>query len=296
MKKFLVAALAALSLTTSLSAQKNYEATWESIDSRDIPTWYTDAKFGIFIHWGLYAVPAFSIQGQYSEWYLKNLMDPGRKRNGHAETVKFHEMMYGKGFTYYDFAPMFKCQMFNPDDWAKQIEASGAKYVVLTTKHHDGYCLWDSKEANKAFGRPWNSVETGPMRDLVGDLTDAVRKTTVKMGFYYSLYEWYNPLYLNDVDQFVDKHMIPQFKDVVKKYSPSLIFTDGEWDHEDTTWRATEVLSWLYNESPCKDEVVINDRWGKHTRHKHGGYYTTEYGSGLPNADRVWEENRGMGH
>ena len=115
------------------------------------------------------------------------------------------------------------------------------------------------------------------------------------MGIYYSLYEWYNPLYTTDVDLFVEKHMIPQFKDVVERYGPSLIFSDGQWHHHSDDWRAPEILSWLYNESPCKEEVVINDRWGKDTREKHGGYYTTEYGSGLADADRVWEENRGMG-
>ena len=288
--------LVALLLCANIFAQKKYEANWESIDSREIPQWYEDAKFGIFIHWGLYSVPAFAKQGQYAEWYWENLVNPKRVRQGHAETLKFHEMMYGKGFTYADFAPMFKCQMFNPDQWAELFEKSGAKYVVLTTKHHDGYCLWPSKEADKSWGRPWNSVATGPMRDLVGDLTNAVRKTSVKMGIYYSLYEWFNPLYTNDVDEYVDKVMIPQFKDVVSKYSPELIFTDGEWGHPHTTWRATEVLSWLYNEAPCKESVVINDRWGKSCRHVHGGYYTTEYGSGLPNSDKVWEENRGMGH
>lgn len=277
-------------------AQQKYEANWESIDSRPIPEWYTDAKFGIFIHWGPYSVPAFSKVGQYSEWYWMNLVNPARVNNGHKETNDFHTMMYGENFTYPDFVPMFSCKMFDPDQWARVFEQSGAKYVVLTSKHHDGYCLWPSKESDKSWGRPWSSTNSGPMRDLLGELTNAVRKTDVKMGLYYSLYEWFNPLYKNDVDLYVENHMIPQFKDVVQKYSPSLIFTDGEWDHPDKTWQATEVLSWLYNESASKSDVVINDRWGKGLRHKHGGYYTTEYGSGLPNGDNAWEENRGMAH
>jgi len=123
-----------------------------------------------------------------------------------------------------------------------------------------------------------------------------VRQAGLKMGIYYSLYEWFNPLYKADVDLFVEKHMIPQFKDVVNRYAPSVIFSDGEWDHLYPTWKSTELLTWLYNESPCKDDVVANDRWGKKCRHQHGGYYTTEYGSGMPNADTPWEENRGMAH
>lgn len=279
-----------------LFAQKKYEANWKSIDSRPIPEWYADAKFGIFIHWGPYSVPAFSKVGEYSEWYWMNLVNPERVKNGYNETNEFHKKVYGANFTYPDFVPMLTATMFNANQWAGIFEKSGAKYVVLTSKHHDGYCLWPSTEANKSWGRPWNSTNSGPMRDLLGELTTAVRKTDVKMGIYYSLYEWFNPLYTSNANLFVAKHMIPQFKDVVQKYSPSIIFTDGEWDYQDTTWRSTEVLSWLYNESVCKDEVVINDRWGNETRHKHGGYYTTEYGSGMPNADRAWEENRGMAH
>ncbi len=288
----------ALVLITSVQAfsQNKYQATWESIDSRPIPSWYTDAKFGIFIHWGPYSVPAFSKVGQYSEWYWMNLVNPNRAKNGHLETNEFHKAMYGEKFSYPDFVPMFNCKMFDPNQWADIFKRSGAKYVVLTSKHHDGYTLWPSKESDKSWGRPWSSTNSGPGRDLVGELTEAVRKTDLKMGLYYSLYEWFNPLYTSDVDLYVDKHMIPQFKDMVENYSPSLIFTDGEWDYPHTTWRSTELLSWLYNKSASKDDVVINDRWGKETRHHHGGYYTTEYGSGMPNADVPWEENRGMAH
>ncbi len=277
-------------------AQKKYEPNWKSIDSRPIPSWYTDAKFGIFIHWGPYSVPAFSKVGEYSEWYWMNLVDSNRVENGYNETNEFHNRVYGKNFTYPDFVPMFTAEMYDADQWADIFEKSGAKYVVLTSKHHDGYTLWPSKESDKSWGRPWSSTNSGSGRDLLGELSTAVRKTDVKMGIYYSLYEWFNPLYTSDVDLYVDKHMVPQFKDVVEKYSPSLIFTDGEWDHPHTKWRATELLSWLYNESASKNDVVINDRWGKETRHHHGGYYTTEYGSGMPNADVPWEENRGMAH
>lgn len=269
-------------------------AAWQAIDSRPTPQWWRDAKFGIFIHWGVYSVPSFSQVGRYSEWYWRDLRDPGR---GTHETVQaFHNRVYGEKFTYPDFVPQFTCELFDPDQWAEVFSDSGAKYVVLTSKHHDGYCLWPSAEADRSWGRPWCSTDCGPGRDLLGELTTSVRKTDVKMGIYYSLYEWYNPLYVADVNTFVDKHMFPQFKDVVNKYQPAVIFSDGEWDHPAAAWKSAELLTWLFNESPCKDEVVINDRWGKGDRHKHGGYYTTEYGAGLPNAENPWEENRGMAH
>lgn len=282
-------------LVSSVHAQIKYEANWESIDSRPIPTWYNNAKFGIFIHWGPYSVPAFSKVGTYSEWYWNQLVKKDKKGEVN-EYKEFHKRVYGDDFAYPDFVPMFKCELFDADQWASIFKESGAKYVVLTSKHHDGYCLWPSAESDKSWGRPWNSTNSGPMRDLLGELTNSVRNENLKMGIYYSLYEWYNPLYKADVDLYVNKHMTPQFKDVVEKYAPSLIFTDGEWDHPYTTWKATETLAWLYNISKCKDDVVINDRWGKDTRHKHGGYYTTEYGSGMPNDENAWEENRGMAH
>jgi len=115
------------------------------------------------------------------------------------------------------------------------------------------------------------------------------------MGYYYSLYEWYNPLWLSDKPRYIREHMFPQFKDLVTRYKPSIIFADGEWDLASAEWRSPELLAWLFNESPVKDEVVINDRWGKDCRHKHGGYWTTEYTPGMTAMDHPWEESRGMG-
>jgi alpha-L-fucosidase len=128
------------------------------------------------------------------------------------------------------------------------------------------------------------------------EMKTAVEKRDIKFGFYFSLYEWFNPLWLSDRRRYVDEHLIPQFKDVVNRYAPALIFSDGEWDLNSQDWKSEELLAWLFNESPCKDFVVVNDRWGKDCRHKHGGYYTTEYGAGLADASHPWEESRGMGH
>ena len=280
--------------------RKRYEPTWESLDSRPAPAWYLDAKFGIFIHWGVYSVPAFASPNEYAEWYWYSLQaTPGeneRERTRHADTVAFHERVYGKDFAYSQFAPMFKAELFDPEEWARVFKASGAKYVALTSKHHDGFCLFPSAEANRDWGRPWNAMDIGPRRDLLGDLSAAIRKAGLKMGFYYSLYEWFNPIWLADRGLYVEKHMIPQFKDVVSRYKPSIIFSDGEWDMPAADWKSPELLAWLYNESPVGDEVIVNDRWGKDTRHKHGGYFTTEYGAGMPDASHPWEENRGMGY
>ena len=300
MKK-LAALLLCVCATSAANAQR-FSADWPSVDSRPTPAWWTDAKLGIFIHWGVYSVPAFAPKGEYAEWYWERLNapgDPGSARDQaiRRETRAFHERIYGKNFTYPDFVPQFRAELFDAAQWADILARSGAKYVVMVSKHHDGFALWPSAEASQSWGRPWNAVETGPKRDLVGELTTAVRKRGLEMGFYYSLYEWFNPLWLaGDRNAFVERHLFPQFKDLVTRYSPSVIFSDGEWSLPSEQWRAPELLAWLYNESPVRNRVVVNDRWGSESRHKHGGYYTTEYGAGLPGADHAWEENRGMGH
>jgi alpha-L-fucosidase len=304
-KPVLVPVLVALLVSVPASAAAQPERIapqWSSVDARPTPTWWSDAKFGIFIHWGVYSVPAFAPKGEYAEWYWERLRAPGdpasaKDRKIREETRAFHARNYGRDFDYAAFAPQFRAEMFDADAWARTFRNSGAKYVVLVSKHHDGFALWPSREADAAWGRPWNSVAVGPKRDLVGELTAAVRRQQLEMGFYFSLYEWFNPLWIaGDTDAYVERHLFPQFKDLVTRYSPSVIFSDGEWSLPSEKWRAPELLAWLFNDSPVAGKVVVNDRWGKETRHVHGGYYTTEYGAGLPGATHAWEENRGIGH
>jgi alpha-L-fucosidase len=292
---------ALLTGASALLEAQPYEPTWESIDRRPTPAWFTEARFGIFIHWGVYSVPAYApvIPGKlaYAEWYWHALTNgQGEKPSPiQAGTWAFHQRQYGAAFPYSDFAPQFRAELFDPEHWAQVFKASGARYVVLTSKHHEGFALWPSREASLTWGRPWNAVEIGPKRDLLGDLTKAVRGQGLKMGYYYSLYEWYNPLWLQDKPRYVREHVFPQFKDLVTRYDPALLFSDGEWDLPSAEWRSPELLAWLFNESKVRNEVVINDRWGKDSRHRHGGYWTTEYTPGLRSGDHPWEESRGMG-
>lgn len=269
-----------------------YEPSWESLDRRPTPAWYLDAKFGIFIHWGVYSVPSWGMPQQYSEWYWNRIADK-KPENGWWQ---FHRKVYGEGFEYKDFAPQFRAELYDADQWADLFLRSGAKYVVPTSKHHDGFALWPSAEASRTWGRPWNAVETGPRRDVLGELAAATRRKGLKFGFYYSLYEWFNPIWLSDRARYVNDHMVPQFKDLISRYQPSIVFADGEWDMPSKDWRSEELLAWLYNETACRDEVVVNDRWGKECRHAHGGYFTTEYAAGMKDASHPWEESRGMGH
>jgi alpha-L-fucosidase len=279
-----------LAISGTFAQQKSYQPDWNSINSRPIPAWFDEAKFGIFIHWGVYSVPAWGPKGKYAEWYWHDMQDH------EGPTWKFHVATYSEKFQYQDFAPRFKAEMFDPDHWADIFERSGAKYVVLTSKHHEGFCLWPCPASWN-----WNAVDIGPHRDLAGDLTKAVKAHGLKMGFYYSLYEWYNPLYHSDVARYVDEHMFPQMKDLVERYHPSILWTDGEWEDPSSVWKSTEFLAWLFNDSPVRDEIVINDRWGKETRGVDGGFYTSEYGryrgEGFEKSLLVhkWEEDQGIG-
>jgi len=292
MRRALSASLFLLcSLAIGLPQARKYEPSWASLDARTTPQWFKDAKFGIFICWGLYSVPAWSPKGQYAEWYQYWLQE--KKFNG--QVYDYHVKKYGKDFEYKDFAPLFKAELWNPDEWAELVQKAGARYMVFTTKHHAGDCLWPSAEASRSYGRPWNSLDMGPKRDIVGDLTAAVRKKGLRVGLYYSLYEWYHPLWITDKPRYVDEHMFPQFKDLVTRYTPDIVWSDGEWELPSDKWKTPELLAWLFNTAPNAQDLVINDRWGSDTRHKHGGFYTTEYGSGLDNDLYAWEENRGIG-
>jgi alpha-L-fucosidase len=295
MKTKLLAAAFLCALPLGAWAQAvHYQPDWASLNQRPIPQWFDQAKFGIFIHWGVYAVPAFADPhanpgDAYAEWYWYHM------HNKSGPTWAFHVRTYGADFHYQDFVSQFTAKLFDPAQWADLFARSGARYVVLTSKHHEGFCLWPCP-ANWN----WNSVDVGPHQDLAGELSKAVVARGLKMGFYYSLYEWYDPLYLHDPNRYVTDHMLPQMKDLVERYHPSILWTDGEWDHPSSFWKSTQFLAWLFNDSPVKDEIVVNDRWGKETRGHDGGFYTSEYGKAHgKQADYTgaheWEEDQGIG-
>ena len=287
--------------STIVQAQKKYDANWESLDSRPTPEWFSDAKFGIFIHWGPYSVPAWSPAGTYTEWYQHWWYSHsifGNNKPDKDAIPNLQKKLYGEESSYYDFGKLFKAELYDPAEWAELFKNSGAKYVILTSKHHDGFTLWPNEHAQDGRHFKWNAGEVGAKRDLVGPYMDAMRDAGLKAGLYYSLYEWYHPWYYplgNDNKKFVDDHYHPQFKDLVNRYKPDIIYADGEWDKPDSYWKSAELVQWLYNESPCKDYVLINDRWFKGSRHKYGGYYTTEYMREQLDLPKAWEEIRGIG-
>ncbi len=268
-----------------------YENNWESLNSRPVPAWFGEAKFGIFIHWGIYSVPAFTKRGRYAEWYGRHLEDPA------SEDRAFHDRVYGPKTAYADLVRDFRAELFDADEWAELFRDSGAKYMNLVSKHHDGFCMYQTD-----LMPYWNSVDVGPHRDFAAELKAACEKTDVRFGVYHSVYEWWNPIYRRDPEEYALKHLIPMLKELVERYQPNTLFTDGEWDQPSSVWHSTEFLQWLYNESSVRDFIVPNDRWGKETRGALGGNFTTEYGNignGRTLADvpdhRPFEECRGIG-
>ena len=132
-----VLALASLFLLFHATKTKAWEATWESLDSRPNPTWYDESKFGIFIHWGVFSVPAFG--SEWFWWYWQ-----GTKNREYAEFIRKTEH---ENFAYADYAHRFDASLYRPREWADLFAQSGAQYVVFTAKHHEGFCNWDSREA-----------------------------------------------------------------------------------------------------------------------------------------------------
>src|SRR5260370_39019490 len=181
-------------------AHSKYEPTLDSLDEHPLPQWYAGAKLGIFIHRGLYSVPGWAPLSHpnhdftsadyikynpYAEWYLNVLRVPG------SPTEAYHKEHYGANFSYYDFAPTFnrESKKWDPDNMAAVFHDAGARYVVLTTKHHEGFTLWPSPTPNPSPSLPEGKLHAE--RDIVGDLTAAVQKQGLKMGLYYSGgYDW----------------------------------------------------------------------------------------------------------
>ncbi|XP_022080385.1 alpha-L-fucosidase-like isoform X2 [Acanthaster planci] len=219
------------------------------------------------MHWGVFSVPSFG--SEWFWWYWQG--------QPQAPYVEFMKENYRPGFTYADFASMFTAEFFDPNAFAEIIEASGAKYFVLTSKHHEGFTNWPSK-----YSWNWNAMDVGPKRDLVGELATAIRTTAkdVHFGLYHSLFEWFNPLFLQDqkagfkTQAYVQDICLPELYEIVMSYKPDLLWSDGDWSATPDYWNSTEFLAWLYNSSPVKDTIVTNDRWGSGTLCQHGGYYT----------------------
>ena len=289
----------------NLANQKKYEPTIESLNTHPLPDWYADAKLGIFIHWGLYSVPGWAVltpeaeleklpvkeyvkRNPYAEWYYNTMRLHG------SPTQEYHKEHYGADYNYYNFAAAFDkdIQRWHPDEMAKVFKMAGARYVVLTSKHHEGFTLWPSVTANPTLPKDQQHAS----RDIVGELTTAVRGQGMKMGLYYSGgYDWtFVPGPITDWQQaksvqpqseaygkYADAHM----RELLAKYKPSVLWNDIDYPK---SGHPLEIMAEYYNAIP---DGVVDDRFGV----KHSDFVSPEYETLSKIQTKKWEECRGLG-
>lgn len=206
-------------------------------------------EIGIIFHWGIYSVPAFSIsktEGNGSEWYLKRLTESGNFRpiSGWQETQEYHNTNF-KNISYDEFSDLFLCQEWNCQEWIDLAKKVNAKYVILTAKHHDGFCLWNTKTTDN------NSCQKGPKRDLVKEFCEVARKNNLKVGIYYSWSEFGKRM----DKKYLDKILIPQVEELMT-YNPEIWWFDGNWEIK--TQIAQKTILNLVNK--IKKSAIVNDR------------------------------------
>lgn len=269
---------------------QTWNQKWDSILKHETPEWFRDAKFGIFIHWGVYSVPAWAPRGMYSEWY------PRYMYQSEHPVYDYHRNTWGENFEYEDFIPLWKAENWDPEEWAELFEKAGARYVIPVGEHHDGFPLWDSKLTD------WNAAQMGPERDLMAELGEAVRARNMKYGpSYHGLLNYYTPEfsgphpdYLND--DYIE-FMHAKIREIIDLFEPDILWLDGDWMAPLEVFRTRELVAYYYNRAEeWGKEVAINDRWGQ-VRGIFGDFFTQEYEYDVIDRliDHKWENTRGMG-
>ena len=256
---YLIVALAAATFFLSCCSrpQIDYHLTETEAEKAARMAWWDDAKFGMFIHWGLYAVPAGEYKGEkvegIGEWIMNSLRIPISE--------------------YEEFAPQFNPVKFDADEWVSIAKQAGMNYIIITSKHHDGFCLWDTEYTD------WNIMEATPFRrDILKELADACEKEGIKLGFYYSIMDWHHPdaqaIFEPEYNQwrdsenvnpnfprYVDEFMKPQLKELLTGYGDiGVLWFDGEWIPDYTSEMGRDIYNYLRN---IKPDLIINNRVDK---------------------------------
>jgi len=262
----------------SAPVKATYEPTWESLEQvNEAPDWFRDAKFGIYFHWGVYAVPAFG-----SEWYPRNMYDVKSREYKHQVETWGDPNQFG----YPDFVPMFKAEKFDANAWARLFQQAGARFAGPVAEHHDGWAMWDSDMT------PWNVVDKGPQRDITGELEKAIRKRGMKFVTtfhharnnlwekpgrngqlawtgHYSFVKQYFPALLEDPERAIMYGYMPRekflamwtgkLKEVIDKYHPDLMWFDSWLDEIPESLRQ-EYLAYYYNDATRRAKEVVVTR------------------------------------
>jgi alpha-L-fucosidase len=279
---------------------------WATLE-RPLPDWFARARFGIFIHWGAYSVPAWAEptgalgvvpetewfpHNPYAEWYYNTSRIPG------SPAAQHHAHTYG-GAPYDDFLDAWTASAFDPRDWARLFAAAGAEYVIPTTKHHDGIALWDAPGTGAR-----NTVHRGPHRDLISEIASAVRAEGLRFGAYYSGgLDWsitnLPPITsagdfraLRPVDGAYNTYAYLHVEDLIARYAPDVLWDDIDWPDagkRDGPYSLHALFEHYYRAVP---DGVVNDRWGV----DHWDFRTSEYEAGREH-ERTgpWENCRGIG-
>ncbi len=309
-----------LSLLPVTLAQETYEPTQESLNSRPMPEWFQNAKLGIFIHWGAYSVPGWApLTGEldevlaanatadgpgwaywfahnpYAEWYANSMKIEG------SETQMYHAATYGPDYPYDNFVAEFNeaVAAWDPNAWADFFADVGARYVVLTTKHHDGVLLWPSDTPNPAREN-WQTS-----RDLVGELTTAVRDRGMEMGLYYSGgIDWtvvdltitdFNTLIAAiPQDEAYADYALAHWRELIEKYQPAVLWNDLGFPQV----ASPDLLQLFADYYRAVPGGVVNDRFalGQPREVFHNDFHTQEYAELEDIQERTWESTRGMGY
>ncbi|MEK7677446.1 MAG: alpha-L-fucosidase [Verrucomicrobiota bacterium] len=241
--------------------------------------WYNEAKFGLFVHWGSYSVLHRSGQNQLAEWVQSN------------EKIDIKE--------YEKLANSFAAENYSPDEWVTLARQTGSRYIVLTSKHHEGFALFNTKLSD------YNAVKTAAKRDLVGDLIIACRKQNIHPCFYFSFMDWHHPDYVGELpfhkksnpnhDKFIG-FMHGQVREICTNYGPiDGLWFDGEWDYPRDFWKAAELVKVVRELQPL---AFVNDRLGKDERGKapEADFFTAEQEVPESGFDHAWETCDTFGH
>jgi alpha-L-fucosidase len=302
---------------TPTATPASYEPTWDSLAEHDVPDWFHDAKLGIFIHWGPYSAPGWGPIGEYAEWYPREMHMGGATASYHrehyGEPVPGDDIPEEEVFEYKDFirdtdgaadpdaTENFDAADWDPGRWADLFDEVGAGYVVPVGEHHDGFPMWAAEDTD------WNAAEKGPERDVIKELSEAVRDRGMKYAAsYHRMLNYYDPRYTGKdghpgyddreaTDAFVEEWKA-RWRDLMDHVKPDLLWWDGDWFTPASRWDSKEMVAEYYNTAANEwgKEVAVNDRLGE-VREEHGDFYTPEYETYDEVREHKWEANRGIG-
>ncbi|WP_221584602.1 alpha-L-fucosidase [Microbacterium sp. G2-8] len=273
--------------------------------AHDTPEWFRDAKLGIFVHWGPYAVPAWAepigalgtiepatwmAHNPYAEWYFNTIRIDG------SPAQKHHDEVYG-GADYDDFLDAWRAESFDADELMALVKAAGARYFIPTTKHHDGVTLWDAPGTGDR-----NTVRRGPRRDIVGELREAAERAGVRFGVYYSGgLDWHfggQPPITSEItdelrprDRAYADYAFDHVADLIERYRPEILWGDIEWPDAGKPEGGKSMAELFRRFYAARPEGVSNDRWGE----THWDFRTSEYEQGRAQETGMWENCRGVG-